>query len=70
MMGNDALRAVAKPWHDMMKYCCNACDSDCESPCGSCHITTHETGDEFPDIIEKEIHVRQHAIPSGEQRSL
>ena len=61
-MGNDALRAVAKPWHDMMKYCCNACDSDCESPCGSCHITTHETGDESPDVIEKEIHVRQHAI--------
>ena len=65
-MGNDVLRvvsgAVQKPWHDLMKYMCNACDSDCESPCGSCHITTHETGDESPDVIEKEIHVRQHAV--------
>ena len=69
-MGNDAIRAAQKPWTDLMKYCCNACDSECESPCGSCHITTHETGDESPDVIEKEIHVRQHAIPSGEQRSL
>ena len=32
VMGNDALRALAKPWHDLMKYCCNACDSECESP--------------------------------------
>ena len=63
-MGNDVLRAVGPTqlWHDLMKYCCNACDSECESPCGSCHITTHETGDESPDIIEKEIHVRQHAV--------
>ena len=65
-MGNDVIRAV----HDLMKYVCNACDSECESPCGSCHITTHETGDESPDLIEKEIHVRQHAVHGGEQRSL
>ena len=73
-MGNDVLRvvsgAVQKPWQDLMKYCCNACDSDCQSPCRSCHITTHEPGDESPDLIEKEIPVRQHAIHGGEQRSL
>ena len=69
-MGNDAIRAAQKPWTDLMKYFCNACDSECESPCGSCHITTHEAGDESPDLIEKEIHVRQHAIHGGEQRSL
>ena len=69
-MGNDLIRAVQKPWHVMMKYCCNACDSERESPCGLCHIVTHETGDEFPDLIEKEAHVRQHAVHGGEQRSL
>ena len=69
-MGIGVLRAIQKPWHDLTKYCCNAYDSGCGPPCGSCHITTHETGDESPDLIEKEIHVRQHAIPSGEQRSL
>ena len=64
-MGNDVLRAAAKPWHDLMKYCCNACDSECQSPCGSCHITTHETGDESPDVIEKEVaYVREHALHS------
>ena len=69
-MGNDVIRAVQKPWHDMAKYCCNACDSECESPCGLCHIKTTETGDESPDVIEKEIHVRQHAIPSGVERGI
>ena len=58
-MGNDAIRASLKPWTDLMKY-----------PYGSWHITTHETGNDSPDLIEKEIHVRQHAMPSGEQRSL
>ena len=69
-MGTAVLRAVQTPWHDLMKYCCNACDSECESPCGSCHIKTTETGDESPDVIEKEIHVRQHAVHCGEQRGL
>ena len=63
-MGNDVIRAVQKPWHDMMKYCCNACDSECESLCGSCHTVTHETGDEPPDLIEQEIHEHRYAVHS------
>ena len=59
-MGNDVIRAVQKPRHDLMKYVCNACDSECESPCGSRRIVTHETGDESPDLIERE--VGQHAL--------
>ena len=69
-MGNDVIRAVQKPWHDLMKYCCNACDSECGSPCGSCHIKTTETGEESPDLIEKEIHVQRHTIPSGVERGI
>ena len=60
-MGNEAIRAVQRPWRDLMKYCCNACDSECESPCDSCHVTTRETGDEPPELIGNEMHVRQHA---------
>ena len=54
-MGNHVIRAVQKPWHDMTKHCCNACDSECESPCGSCHIKTTEPGDESPDLIERDV---------------
>ena len=51
------------------KYVCNAADSECssdccESPC-TCKFATHETGDESPDLIEKEIHERQYTIRGG-----
>lgn len=68
-MGNDILRAVQRPWHDLMKYCCNDCDSTCEPGCRappcSCHINTHEAGDEPPDVIEKEVNGRQYTVHGG-----
>ena len=46
-MGNDVLRAIQRPFHDLAKYVLNSCDSECSmGNCCACKVATHEVDDE------------------------